>query len=395
MYSLERFINTVRFSRRETDGMAALKWNYLIFQFAVGMVSSFGIIFIYQLGSDVFQGLVYALSFICFQRVVVALSIPFVATYTSKVGYRRVMMVGLMMLAVKLLFFTQVNSDSIWPLFIAAIFGGFAISSYYLSYHALFIDDNDDEKLGEQIGFITMIGRMAAIISPFLAGVLINKYGFSAMFGMAIFLIVISTLPLASMKHHERHVGKYSFAAVWKFIKDYPKITSSMLNWHITAGIQDLYWAVYLFIILGSYVKFGIVGSVVAIANSIAIYVFGKVYDKRRASKTFVDSSVVVSITWVFRFLSKTFVAAAVSDIFNRIFSPPWWMKIRRRELVAGEEVDSLVFAVAHEYLVTFGLLIGWGLGYIILVITNMGWIWLAIPAVLGTLASTWILRKD
>ena len=106
-----------------------------------------------------------------------------------------------------------------------------------------------------------------------------------------------------------------------------------------------------------------------------------------------VGSSIAVSVTWIGRFFSVTILGFIVSDVFNKLFSPLWWMKIRRQELVEGEKVDSLVFGAAHEYVVTAALLTMWLLCYVLMVLSNGNWGLLAIPAVGATILATWLVK--
>lgn len=395
MYSIERILYPKFLARPSTDGLVPLMLNYLLRQFALGMVSTFGVLFIFQLTGSFFQGLVCVIVFFGLQRLVVFLTIHPFALIISRTGYRWSMFFSLLALAAKLFLFSITSQDYLWPLIPALILGGCVISAYYLSYHAIFLDDNEESKIGEQAGALDTLERLAMVVSPLISGFIIEAYGFSKMFFLTMFVLIISVIPLLTMKYHKRHVGNYSLKAVLDFIKKRPKTTWSMYMWIITVAIQGFYWPIYLFSIIGSYKLFGIVGGFVMMVSSIAIYFAGKLYDKRSLKTVFWGSSVLVSITWIGRFLSSTPFVAVAADAFNRLFSPSWWMKIRRQELLAGEEVDSLVFGAAHEYLQSAGVVSGLFIGYLILLFSGGNWVWLTVPAVLGTLASTWILRKD
>ena len=395
MYLIERILHEPYFPRPKTGGLIFLSLNYFLFQFAMGMVALFGVIFIYELGQGRMDGLSFILVYFALQRVFVAVFIPFVAKIVSLFGYRWTVFVGLIAMVGKLLLLTQITKGVLWPIFPSAILGGLAIPAYYLPFHALFLDDNSEKKIGEQYGLIMMLGGFAAVLSPFVAGLVIETFGFTAMFFLAVSLFVISIIPLFLMKFHKRHDGSYSFSAIWRFILTRKKLSWSLFAWWFTGGLQAFFWPIYLFLVLGSYLKFGIVGSVVMFVNSIAVYLVGKIYDRKRASRLFRNASIVVSLTWVMRFLAKSPLWVSTSDVINRIASPPWWMKIKRQELLAGEKVDSLVFGAAHEYLVTLAFLIALPVGYAILIATNLSWPWLIPLAVLGTIIPTWLLRND
>jgi len=393
MYTFERVLNIARIPTRKTEGLLSLTVNYLLFQFAFGMVSMFGVVFIYQLAENFLLGIFYILLFFTLQRVVVMFVIFPVGSLVSKIGYRWMMIIGLIFLAVKLYFLSITDSLSLWPLVPALVFGGVAITAYYLAFHALFLDDNQDTKIGEQMGFLTMIGRATMIFSPLFAGLIVDNYGFSVMFLVATAILVFSFIPLLMMKHHKRHVGNYSFDRVVKTVSDNPRFSWSLYWWTFTEGIQTFLWPVLLLSVLGNYTFFGFVGSIVMVANSVSVYHFGKIYDKKNDQKVFLYSGVLVVVTWFARFMSITPVGISISDAMNRVVSPAWWMKIRRYELVVGERVDSLVFGAAHEFVVTFGIVSGLIVGSLILIFTQQ-WMLLILPVFLGTTIATVILTK-
>ncbi|MBU0569247.1 MFS transporter, partial [Patescibacteria group bacterium] len=241
MYSIDKYIHETHFIRKRPDGLTALTINYIILQFAAGMAGSFGVLFIFHLGKDLFQGLTFAVAFFCLQRTVVGIVMPFVAVVVSRIGYRRTMLVGLICMALKYLSLIFVTSNLLWPLIPALVLGGISIPAYYLAYHALFIDDNDDAKLGEQIGFMAMLGGVAGAVSPFLSGLIIDSFDFPVMFGLAMVLMLVSVVPLLLMDHHKKHAGNYSFKKVKKLFVQYPDVFWSNFAWHFENAFQGLF----------------------------------------------------------------------------------------------------------------------------------------------------------
>ncbi|HEX9601151.1 MAG TPA: hypothetical protein VF985_06655, partial [Mariniflexile sp.] len=148
-----------------------------------------------------------------------------------------------------------------------------------------------------------------------------------------------------------------------------------------------------VFIVVASYTNFGVIGTLVTLINGITIYMAGKIYDKRAGKNMFLTSSAAVGITWVFRFLSTTFIGVLFSDFVNRMFSPPWWMKIRRNQLKAGEEVDSLVFASSHEYLTSFGIMASWVVGLAIFWVTRGNWLYFIPLTFIPTLYASYLVK--
>lgn len=383
------------FFRHQPSGLGALRINFILSQFVVGMISTFGVLFIYQLGTGFFQGISFVFLFYSIQRSMVALVIPIVGALIARIGYRWMMTAGLGALVVKLIFFSFTTQTFLLPLIPALIAGGIFIPSYFLAFHALFLDESDGSKVGEQIGALEMLGRLITILSPFVAGVVTQWYGFHFLFGISGVILFFSLIPLFWMKKHQKHTNTYSFSKVEDFANKETKTSLSVFFFGITVAINIFFWPIFLFQVLGSYGLFGLAGSLVMIMNSVAVYVTGKMYDKHGHKKFYEASAFVVILTWIARFVSFTPLTVIVADIAHRIASPPFWMKIRRYELVRGEIYDSLVFAAAHEFLYTFGMLGGLVVGFCLLVLSSGNWIFMVIPAFVGTLAPVLLLKDE
>ncbi len=395
IHTLNKYFHTLQELARKRDGYTALIINFSISQFALGMLNLFGVIYIFGLGGSLETGTWYVILFFAGQRLATLVFADLVAKFVSKVGYRWPMFVSLMLAVAKVFLLIGAGPGNLLPLIPAAILGGIAIPAYYIPFHAIFLDDDDEKRVGEQSGLLLMLGRLANVSAPVISGLLVSFLGFDAMFLVAIFVLLVSAIPLFAMKHHKRHTETYALVKVFSFLKENKKVFSAMTYWSVSDGIQSFLWPVYMFVVLGGYVILGVVGSIVMIANSIAIFLMGKVYDKGANKKLFLTSGVVMSATWVARFLSTTPFSVAISDVANRFVSPLWWMKIKRQEFLRGERADSVVFGVAHEYSISVGYIAGAALGAVVVFLGAAGWVWLSIPAVFASLYATFLMRNE
>ena len=384
MYSFDRMLHQWNLSKRRPTGFEALSINFAISQIASGMLGTFGVLYIYSLGKDLLTGLSWILMFFGLQRLVVIICSPMVAKGIARIGYRWMMVWGLLSLAAKSWLMMMVDSYGWWLLVPALILGGFSIAGYYLGYHGIFLDDNDDEKIGEQAGLVTMAGRLALMVSPFLAGFLVQGYGFGAMFGVATGLLLISLGPLFLMPHHKHQRSDFKMKQVFKLLKKKQGFSPEVVWWHLENGIQAFFWPVLLFILIGSYSNFGLVNGAVMLISSLAVFYAGKIYDKRPLRRGRWLATGLVSVSDLLRFVAPSGLMAIGADSFNRLVSPFWWMKIRRRSLLAGEKVKAMVFAVAWEWAVSTGYLASLVVGYCLLRFSNGQWPWLVVPAIIG-----------
>lgn len=377
----------------ELTGVSALTLNYLVMELAVGMVSTFGVLFVYHLGASAVDGLKLVFLFYFFQRIVVGIGSPIAGIIIGRIGFRRTIVVAQAALITKLVLFSLTKSAT-WILVPALVAGGLFTALYYVAFHALFVTDGVHRRIGEQFGMIAMVGQMAEITSPLLAGLLIERFGFPTMFLSGVALLTVSVVPLLLMEHHLKRDRQFSFHDVGKYVRSNDLLVHAAFWRYVEDAILAFFWPIYLFLVVKSYAMVGAIGSVTAIASAGMVYAAGKIYDRRPLRRVYPAAALVVSVSWVLRFLSASGLTAAVSDVIHRLVAPFWSMKIRRAELVAGERIPGISFGVAHELVVSAAALVGLLFGYAILLATD-NWFWLVVPSAGAVLLSSWLIKGE
>lgn len=377
-------------------GLTALEINVFLNQFALGMIGAFGVLFIFHLNrSSLANGVFLVIAFFAFQRIIIGLLLPLVARLTERVGFRWIMTLGTLGLAGKLILFTQIDAGRIWLLIPAAILGGLHIAAYYPGYHAVFLNDNDDDHIGAQIGMIGFIGSLAALSAPLISGILIDSSGFTPMFLVSLIVLAASIIPLWLKPLQNRKIKPVEFSRVWNFYRRNPRLSAAIVFWHIAEAVLVFIWPIYAFLILKSYTTVGVLGSAVMLVESFIIVLAGRLYDKRPLHRLYPLIAASVAVTWAARFLAAIPITVFASDIIHRTVSPLWWMKIRRSALAAGETANHLAFGLSWEWLLTAGYLAGLLICYLLLVAFNFNWFWLVLPAVGGVAGATVLMKQE
>lgn len=377
-------------------GLTALEINVFLNQFALAMIGAFGVLFIFHLNrSSLANGIFLVIAFFALQRVIIGLILPVAARLTERIGFRRIMTLGTLGLAGKLILFTQISSGHVWLLIPAAILGGLHIAAYFPGYHAVFLENNDDNKIGSQIGMMGFIGSLAALSAPLISGILIDSSGFPLMFLVSLIVLSASIVPLWLKPLRHGKIKPVEFSQVWNFYRRNPRLSAAIIFWHIAETVLVFIWPIYAFLILRSYTTIGVLGSAVVLTESFIIILAGRIYDKRPLHRLYPLIAASVAATWVVRFLSTVPAAVFASDIIHRTVSPLWWMKIRRSALAAGETANHLAFGLSWEWLLTAGYLAGLVACYLLLVAFNFNWFWLVLPAVGGVIGATLLIKNE
>lgn len=379
------------------SGFSALTINYLLMALAVEMVGSFGVLFVWQLGRDWREGILLILLLFGFQRLIVGLIVFPIGQLYARIPHQWIMAAAQVALVAKLLILsiasTQHQPIQYGALLLAFALGGFYIASYYVGFHSLFLFDTSEQNVGKGIGLIDMLGRFSGVIAPLLAGILVDRFGFSVMFITAIVILLCSSVPLFLMRHRRFTVHAPSVASVFGLLRHQSKFAQSVYFWLIEDAIGGFFWPIFLILVLKNYAVFGAIGSLVMMTSSVMVYIAGFLYDRQPLRRIFPGAALAVGVMWVIRFLSRTPLTVGTADVLYRVISPAWWMKIRRNELAVGEEADHMTFAIAHELMITFGDLTGLVLGYWLLVMSHLNWYWLLLPTLGGIFMSVKVMK--
>jgi MFS family permease len=374
-------------------GLRALEWNYLLSQMAVGMVTTFGVVYVYRLGESMGRGLIYLVGYYGCQRLATLLLLPVLADKIHQIGFRRVMGLALLGLMVKWLIMAAVTPASHGWLVVAALTGGFFLAGYNLGFEELFVLHNDNKRIGEQIGWFSLLQYLSLILAPVAAGLLMDKIGMGPVFGLGAFLAAVAVVPLWLMPHHPHEKDGMVLEEVAEFVGKEKRFMGTIISWHVTVAIGEFFWPLFVMMIQNSLVFLGALKSGVMVVSGLSAFFLGKVYDTRPLKRGFLIASFFEALIWVWRFTAATPLAAFGIDATGKMLSPVWWLKLKRYSVVVGERTKRSVYGVAQEIGVSLGLLGGLILGTWLIAIFGSDYRLLSVPAALGVIMRAWWMR--
>ncbi len=135
------------------------------------------------------------------------------ASIITRLGFRVSMFTANFILAIKLacLIFAQKEILFLIP---AALLEGFLNPLYWLPYHSIFVTDGKENKFGQEISTMGMLGQFCTISAPFIGGIILVQLGFGLLYALALMLILIAALPLFFMPHHT-HTPLPTLEKIW------------------------------------------------------------------------------------------------------------------------------------------------------------------------------------
>jgi len=370
VYPLEKLVHL----RKNTpDGITAIYLNTTLRTLAISLVGIFIPVYIFMQTQRVFgEGIAIGLYgvivyYLIYRLVVLFLVIP-VSSIISKIGFRWSLLFSALLLAI-MLFLFSLTTTYFWVLIVAAIVHGTQAAFYWLSYRSLFVKDGVLGRLGEEVSINAILSRVVAIGGPALGGIIIATWGFSYLFWIALVIVIFSGLPFFFMHYHKRNKpATVSSVINWLKVEKHRNEEISFIGRNIEGFVAAIFWPLFIFLIVGSYEKQGLVVSLGLVAGAIVILFAGRIFDKKYSFKVYRFGVIWVSIIYLVRIFVNSLGKLVMVQVAYDMASPFYWVTFD--SLVyerAREENDQvLTFMVSRMIMVSIALFIVLGFAALI-----------------------------
>jgi len=245
----------------------------------------------------------------------------------------------------------SLSVHSLYLIFLSAIFSGIHSTFYWIPYHIFFVKrvDDGDNKYGTETGRREFFLGLSTTLGPLLGALMIAQLGFPLLYGFAIILLLIATLPIMLFVQEQGH-RRHSFKDVYfNYLRNKKllKTTISLGGSSISYIVFVIFWSMMLFFGLKNFVEIGFMTTLSGIVALILLLLVGKITDGKRKLSTHVFGVVGNTLLHFTRFFfnSKGFLYA--SGILDNINSPfygvPFNASIYEKSL-EGSVTDFLIY---------------------------------------------------
>lgn len=284
----------------------------LILNIGVAMVLLFEPIYLYSIGYSLQQILLFFL----IVYILYFFLVPLGARFAKRFGYEHSIVVSTFIFIAY--YFVLYNIATVPILFfIAPVLYAFQKTFYWPAYHADFARHADRREEGREIGAIDMMVLAVNVIAPFLAGVIVNFFGFATLFVVVSIIFVVSNIPLLSTP--EIFVPKpFPYALAYKNLAKKPKAVVGYLGYGEEL-ILLVVWPIFLALVLKNFLT---VGSLVAFSTLITVIVtliIGKTSDIKNRRRLLRFGSIGYSLVWFARTIAQTSWGVFVVDTLSRL----------------------------------------------------------------------------
>ncbi len=262
--------------RPQLKGLTGIYLSITIRRIAFGLLGIFIPIYIYQLTGN----LNFVLLFYLIRATTYFLTTIPAAKLIGKIGPDATMFLSTLAAGIYLclLILAPELNNALW---LAPIFSALSTNLYWLPYHTAFSTIGKSDNLPENIRKNSTLARLANVFSPLIGGIIAAQFGFTPLFLISIFLLIVSNLPLF-LDNYNRHEPLYNFKHLKQTMREKGNrlLFLSFIFQGMRSAIDGVVWPLILFLAIPSLTKIGGLTTITLFFSLILINTLSKIIKK-------------------------------------------------------------------------------------------------------------------
>ena len=345
------------FDGEVSHGFISLFTGKTIVFIASGLLGLFLPIFLYNLFKENFRLVVlyYGLGYLFYGFLMV-----WGARLLSRFGFRRSLRYSVFLGALFYLIFYFVNDNNfiyLIPLSVLVIV--FFRLLYWIPYHVDFAKFTDSKNRAREISILFAASLVISIIIPVLAGFIITRFGYDALFIMVIILFLVSGIPYLTIPRTQEKF-EWSFKKTFNYF--FSKQKRKMILAYMAEGAENvvglIVWPIFIFQLLNrNYLEVGVVSTLIVGVTVLMQLFLGKYIDKNKKERILHIGSALYSLGWVFKIFIATafqiFIVGTYHNLAKIFITTPFEALTYDIAADNGHYVDE--FTVLREMAVQLG----------------------------------------
>ncbi len=255
---------------------------------------------------------------------------PVNMTLSRKVGYKPLIISSVIFVIMFILMLKYLEPLMI-PVYLVALVVGLNDAFYFTPLHGYFTRLTQTGERGTRLSHLISVGQFAGLVGPIVGGVIATYLGFSLLFLFSLIFVVLSIIPLFTLKNIKPTV-QFKPARVVLLAKDHKRYFAGEIFDSIKSEVEGIIWPIFIFLALKNFISVGQISFVVG-AGSIAFTLFvGRFHDRKSKYFLMKLGAVLYAAVWMLRLytdsvfllyatsLAAGFFAIMLSLSFNAIF---------------------------------------------------------------------------
>ncbi|HCH34154.1 MAG: hypothetical protein UY35_C0003G0017 [Candidatus Saccharibacteria bacterium GW2011_GWC2_48_9] len=256
------------------------------------------------------------------------------AQIVARVGPKHAMLIANVVSIPSLIAFSFLDEIGIWALLTYTLCQGSSMTLYSIAHLVDFSKVKHDDNAGKEIGYMNIIDKIAAGISPLVGGLIAWLINPEVTMWVASVLLLLAAVPLFRTAEPVRLGQKLDFrgfpwAMAWRSMRAEVAVgidsTAVMVIW-------PLFLASVVFMQSGDvvYAQIGALSAIAVFVGLIVSHVYGVLIDRKRGRELLISTTALKSLTHLMRPFVVTPVSAVMTNVLNEVAAAGYAMAFMR-----------------------------------------------------------------
>lgn len=256
------------------------------------------------------------------------------AQLVARFGPKHVMLIANVISIPSLIAFSFLDEIGLWALLIYTICQGSSMTLYSMAHLVDFSKVKHDANAGKEIGYMNIIDKIAAGISPLVGGLIAWLVNPEVTMWVASILLLLAAVPLFRTAEPVKLGQRLDFrgfpwAATWRSMRAEVAIgvdnTTVMVIW-------PLFLAAVVFMQSGDavYAQIGALSAIAVFVGLLVSHAYGLLIDRKRGRELLVSTTMLKSVTHFLRPFVATPVSAVMTNVLNEAAAAGYAMAFMR-----------------------------------------------------------------
>ena len=254
------------------------------------------------------------------QYLLSALLAPFVGLISARLGFAKACLLGLSSYSVYLICFALAPHTGFATLVPAAILWAIYESVYWPNYHFNFCSLTTCSSRGSQTGIMNLLMTITRFAAPLIAGLIINGFGFIALFAVALVTIVLSSYPFFLEQTAKPLASEPPLTVIKELLSGMHKLQQVVFfSLGALFFIMEFVWPIVVFQYFPDFGELGIFVTLSAVLGAVTIAVVTRLIDRFSKSKLLTAGTLIYSFGWLMRAFIAGKVSYIAADMVSRV----------------------------------------------------------------------------
>lgn len=328
---IHRFLKRRHFWRYASfSEIAELYTSRLMTMFALRFVMVFASVYLYKLDYDLIFIVSFWAAFYCLKAVFALPS----ALIAARIGPKHGLFIANVVFSVALMFLFISAEYGLAAIIVWGILQAFASELNNLCYQVDFSKVKHADHAGKEIGFMTIVEKVASSVSPLIGGIVAALFGPASAMVLSIIFFLGSAIPLfktaePTQVHQHLTLKGFPWRDSWRSLR-------ASVGLGIDVFTSTTAWVMYITIVVFAgdgneiYAKIGVLTSLGLVVALLASHLFGRLIDHSQGLLLLKTSVFVNAFVHLLRPTVTTPIGVLVSNAANDVATTGYNMAFTR-----------------------------------------------------------------